>query len=122
MSNFKAILSRHKGEDVAADEELAPDEKAAAPSPAPLAPPTPEPVVEPQPRTKSKPRVQAAEAPRRVGRPPGKRSDENHVQVTAYIRRDTHFGVKQVLLAEQKGRDFSVLVEELLAKWLKSRT
>lgn len=73
-------------------------------------------------RPKAKPRPQAPVPPRRVGRPSGKRSDGEHVQVTAYIRRDTHLDVKTSLLREQKGRDFSDLVEELLAKWLKSRT
>jgi hypothetical protein len=77
---------------------------------------------EPAPRPKAKPRGQAPEASRPVGRPRGKRSDGDHVQVTAYIRRDTHLDVKTALLREQKGRDFSELVEELLAKWLKSRT
>lgn len=73
-------------------------------------------------RPKAGPRPQAPEPPRRVGRPSGKRSDGEHVQVTAYIRRDTHLDVKTSLLREQKGRDFSDLVEELLAKWLRSRT
>ncbi len=89
-------------------------------------PPSPALVVvqaaEAAPTPKPKPRVQAPEPPRPVGRPRGKRSDGDHVQVTAYIRRETHFDVKTALLREQKGRDFSGLVEELLAKWLKSRT
>jgi hypothetical protein len=55
------------------------------------------------------------------GRPPGKRSDPDFEQVTAYIRRHTHQGVKIALLQEGKGQEFSELVEGLLAKWLKSR-
>lgn len=78
--------------------------------------------VETAPKPKAKTRVQAPAPTRPVGRPRGKRSDENHVQVTAYIQRDTHLDVKAALLRDQKGRDFSDLVEELLAKWLKSRT
>jgi hypothetical protein len=55
------------------------------------------------------------------GRPPGKRSDPDFEQVTAYIRKHTHQGVKIALLQEGKGQEFSELVEGLLAKWLKSR-
>lgn len=120
-SNFKNILNIHRGEkreDAAANEDAPPTDKAASPSPAPAS----NPVDKPQPQPKAKPKPQATDAPRRPGRPTGKRSDENHVQVTAYIRRATHHDVKTVLLGERKGRDFSMLVEELLAKWLKSRT
>ena len=54
------------------------------------------------------------------GRPPGKRSDPDFEQVTAYIRKHTHQGVKIALLQEGNGQEFSELVEGLLAKWLKS--
>lgn len=74
------------------------------------------------PRAKTKTRVATPEPVRRVGRPTGKRSDGEHVQVTAYIRKETHRLTKMALLQEQKDRDFSELVEELLTKWLKSRT
>ena len=50
----------------------------------------------------------------------GKRSDADYKQVSAYIRRDTHFKVKLALL--QEGREFSELVEELLGEWIASRT
>ena len=53
---------------------------------------------------------------------PGKRSDPDFEQVTAYIRRHTHQGVKIALLQEGKGQEFSELVEDLLAKWLKARS
>ena len=56
------------------------------------------------------------------GRPPGKRNDPDFEQVTAYIRRHTHQGVKIALLQEGKGQEFSELVEDLLAKWLKARS
>ena len=59
---------------------------------------------------------------RRRGKPPGKRSDPDFEQVTAYIRRHTHQGVKIALLQEGKGQEFSELVEDLLAKWLKARS
>lgn len=57
---------------------------------------------------------------RKRGRPPGKRSNPEFDQITAYIRRNTHRAVKIALLQEGQGREFSELVEELLAKWLKS--
>ena len=56
------------------------------------------------------------------GRPPGKRSDPDFEQITAYIRHDTHQGVKIALLQEGKGQEFSELIETLLAKWLKTRS
>lgn len=77
---------------------------------------------EPALKPRAKPTARTVEPSRPVGRPRGKRSDDDHVQVTAYIRRDTHLDVKAALLRDQKGRDFSELTEELLAKWLKSRT
>jgi hypothetical protein len=64
----------------------------------------------------------AAKEPRKVGRPRnGKRSDDAYAQVSAWIRKETHRKVKIRLLREgdeHSGRDFSVLVEELLAAWL----
>ena len=56
------------------------------------------------------------------GRPPGKRSNPDFEQVTAYIRKHTHQGVKIALLQEGKGQEFSELVEGLLAKWLNARS
>jgi len=50
----------------------------------------------------------------------GKRRDADYKQVSAYIRKDTHFKVKLALL--QEGREFSELVEELLGEWVASRT
>jgi hypothetical protein len=55
------------------------------------------------------------------GRPPGKRSDPDFTQTTAYIRADTYKGVRIALLEEGEGREYSEIVEELLSKWLKSR-
>ena len=54
------------------------------------------------------------------GRPHGKRSDPNFEQVTTYIRKHTHQSVKIALLQEGRGQEFSELVEDLLAKWLKT--
>ena len=122
-SKFSGIFKTRPEE----DEEVVEQTPSSEPTtPAEEPPPSPAPsvvqVAESSPRSKLKPRVQASESPRPVGRPRGKRSDDDHVQVTAYIRRDTHLDVKAALLRDQKGRDFSELTEELLAKWLKSRT
>jgi len=58
----------------------------------------------------------------RRGRPRGKRSSDEFVQVTAYIEKETHRAVKMALLREGEGREFSELVEELLAGWTTART
>jgi len=55
------------------------------------------------------------------GRPAGKRTDPDFAQVTAYIRKQTHQAVKLRLLQEGQGREFSELVEELLADWVTSQ-
>jgi hypothetical protein len=62
-----------------------------------------------------------AAAPKKRGRPPGKRSSVNHEQVTAYIRRETHLKVKMALLQDGEVQDFSELIEGLLGQWLGSR-
>ena len=74
-------------------------------------------------------KAQAAAAVARKGRgrpaghAGGKSGDpDNYRQVTAWVRRDTHKAVKAALLAEDAGRDFGDLVEELLGKWLKLRS
>jgi hypothetical protein len=54
------------------------------------------------------------------GRRNGKRRDPAFEQVTAYIRRDTHHAVKLTLLKDGRNRQFSDLVEMLLADWLRS--
>jgi len=51
----------------------------------------------------------------------GKSNDDSYEQVTAYIKRDTHKAVK-IELVKQGKQDFSDLLQELLEKWLKSRT
>lgn len=66
--------------------------------------------------------VRAKPAPARRGRPAGKRSNQESVQVTAYIQADTHYATKIALLTNSRRggpkKDFSDLVQELLAKWL----
>lgn len=55
------------------------------------------------------------------GRPRAKRSDPNYVQTSPYIKKATLQAVKMQLLAEGQGREYSELVEELLAEWLNTR-
>jgi len=51
----------------------------------------------------------------------GKRNNKDEfVQASAYLRIETHRQVKSALALEDK--EFSELVEELLADWLKSRS
>lgn len=51
---------------------------------------------------------------KRTRRPPGKRSDPNYEQVTAYVRKETYAAVKRKLFLEENEREFSDLIEELL--------
>jgi hypothetical protein len=57
------------------------------------------------------------EGMKRLGRPPGKRSDPAYQPVTAWVRKRTYQAVRERLLKESRG-EFSVLVEELLQTWL----
>ena len=95
-SKFKSILDRAKDrEPETTDDETPP------PSPAPAT---------------------GGKLPGKRGRPTGKRSAADYVQVTAYIQRDRHREVKIALLKSGDEKDFSELVDALLASWLKSRT
>lgn len=58
---------------------------------------------------------------RPAGTSTGKSSDPNYTAALAYIRKDTHQAVKVALINAGQQQDFSELVEELLAKWLKTR-
>lgn len=59
---------------------------------------------------------------RKPGRPKGgKSSNPEFVQVTAYVEEFVHVAVKKALL-DLKDTDFSDLVNDLLKKWVKSRT
>lgn len=94
-SKFAGIFDQAKGR------EPEPVEEAPPPSPAP---------------------ARAGPPPRKRGRPAGKRSDADYVQVTAYIQKDTHRAVKIALLKSGGEKDFSDLVDSLLGGWLESRT
>ncbi|MFO0890926.1 MAG: hypothetical protein U0790_17505 [Isosphaeraceae bacterium] len=111
MSGFKSILKSHK------EAKEQPAAETSDPSPAPPDPPPVEVSSAPK-RSTSKP----AEETKKRGRPRGKRSDKDYSQVTAYIRSATHLSVQKILLDDGKKKDFSDLVEELLSKWVRSRT
>ncbi len=69
--------------------------------------------------SKSSPKT---DLPKRRGRPAtGKRNNPDYDQTTAYVRKDTYKAVRIALIEEGEERDYSELVEELLAKWLKLR-
>ena len=59
-----------------------------------------------------------------MGRPPGKKSDPEFIQLTSYITRTTHNQIKLELLrdaTEGRKQDMSELIEDLLCAWLKKR-
>ena len=61
-----------------------------------------------------------AESPK-VGRPKtGKRSNPDYTQVSAWVRRDTYARVQDRLYVKENRREFSDLVQALLAEWLKA--
>jgi hypothetical protein len=49
----------------------------------------------------------------------GKRSDPAYRQISTYVRSDLYRSVKRELLMDE--RDFSDLMDELLAEWLSKR-
>ena len=71
---------------------------------------------EEKPKTSARKATASAAAPRKVGRPPGKKSNPDYTQVTVYLRKQTHLAAKKRLLDE--GREFSKLVEDLVAQWV----
>lgn len=51
----------------------------------------------------------------------GKRSHPDYTQAPAFVRKDTYKAVKIALLNDERGLDYSDLVEELLTAWLASK-
>lgn len=51
----------------------------------------------------------------------GKRSHPDYTQAPAFVRKDTYKAVKIALLNDERGLDYSDLVEELLTAWLTGR-
>ena len=60
---------------------------------------------------------------RSVGRPPGKRSDENYEQVTLFMRKDVRKELRRLLLDDdaRAGQDLSGLVNEIITGWLEAQ-
>lgn len=57
----------------------------------------------------------------KLGRPRAKRSDPDYCQVTAYIRRKTYQNVRIKLMQQGDTQEFSELVENLLAEFLRTQ-
>lgn len=78
--------------------------------------------VQPEAGTSAPPPARVSASGRPIGRPKtGKRSDPDWEQVSVYLRKDTHHGVKLALLKAQADTDVSELVEGLLADWLRGQ-
>jgi len=56
---------------------------------------------------------------KRVGRPPGKRTDPDYGQRSVWLPNDLHAKVARALITPGKRYEFSALVESLLRQWLK---
>ena len=95
-SKFKGVFDHAKERTQSEPEEAA----------VPVPPPSPAPPEKP---AKSK-----------VGRPPGKRSNADYVQVTVYIQEKTHSQAKIALIKGSVYKDLSELTDKLLRDWLKS--
>ena len=93
-------------------------EKQAGAAPAATEPPPPSPA--PLPAASEPPKASAEK--KKPGRPKGgKSSNPEFVQTTAYVEEAVHIAVKKALL-DLKGMDYSGLVNDLLKKWVKSRS
>jgi hypothetical protein len=58
--------------------------------------------------------------PQKMGRPPGKKTDPNYVQVTVYLRKSNHQAAKKILIDQE--REFSELVDDLVTRWIENPT
>ena len=54
-----------------------------------------------------------------IGRPPGKRSDPAWKQYSILLRKETQREAAAILRQQDKGQDFSALVQRLLEGWIK---
>jgi hypothetical protein len=60
------------------------------------------------------------ELPARTGgRPRGKKTNPDYVQVTVYLRKDNHTAARKLLLDNR--RQFSDLVDELVSEWISNQ-
>jgi hypothetical protein len=112
-SALAGILKAKRGDDVPA--AVAPP-VAAGPDPEMPLPPSPAPL-----QTPSLPVENLPVARRKAAT--GKSADKaNYSQYSVYLRKDTRKKVGRALDDADAGQDFSELVQELLEKWLTSRT
>lgn len=118
------ILKARRGEespDASAVPAHAPAEPEAFPPDAPVleaAPPTPPPALPATPPRLETARSETAAQKRRGG----KSSDPTYSQYSIYLPKAVRKKVGRALDDADNGQDFSELVEELLSKWLASRT
>jgi hypothetical protein len=110
--------------------ELKPQRKAKADSPAKRSPEeqttaaTNEAPAKTLPNSKSKPKnKQANDDAANATVPPmrGKRSHPDYTQAPAFVRKDTYKAIKIALLNDDRGLDYSDLVQQLLMAWLADR-
>ncbi len=76
---------------------------------------------EPEPAPTPSPRPVTQEPPQRVGRPRGKKSNPEYRQVTVYLRESVHRAAQKLLLDDER-KEFSELVDELVSRWVQSRS
>ena len=69
---------------------------------------------EAKPHTSMRTPIARSDAPLKVGRPPGKKSNPDYTQATVYLRKQTHLAAKKCLLDE--GKAFSELVTQWIRK------
>ena len=81
----------------------------------------------PEPEPKAAAAVTAAAEPtgpgqgRTVGRPKGKRSDPNYKQFSVLLRKEAVMQATHLLDYQDRGQDFSGLLQKLLDQWLKAQ-
>lgn len=76
------------------------------------------------PETKRKTKMEkplASIVPESVALVRGKGRHPDYTQAPAFIRKDTYKAVKIALINDERGLDYSDLIEELLNSWLKSK-
>lgn len=62
------------------------------------------------------PPLPSTDEPKKLGRPRGKKTSPEYVQVTVYLRKNVHTAARKALLDDR--RQFSDLVDELVSRWL----
>lgn len=52
----------------------------------------------------------------------GKSSNPEFLQVSAYLRKETHKTARKLLMDDDQGRDLSDLMEQLLQEWISAQS